>query len=340
MIEAAFPLLGTAFVVLIVLPTVSLFVKAGLVILERDEVGGLLRYLNLRYLVLTGSSLLPLAWFISAGLHQAETGKSVLACIVDHDASALCFEPGFFALALAFAVLASSLAVVRTHRSAQVSSCDSTGLLMARLERIVTTYPSLAVLRGHLVVTDEPDFALGTDGLFKPRVFIGTTFAYRLSDDMLASALGHESEHRRALDPLRYALLQFALAVNPFGRLLLEPHAARWQVAREAYCDREAVIRGAAPLQLADAIVRAARPSARQIVALGARDIAVLKFRIGMLLAFAERAPVRHKHQGSSTFLMEFVLLLIALLTPHQTSTGALDALHTGAERATTYFLR
>lgn len=32
-------------------------------------------------------------------------------------------------------------------------------------------------------------------------------------------------------------------------------------------------------------------------------------------------------------------LLLLALLLPHQTGTGALDALHRGAERALTYIL-
>ena len=40
MTEVAFPLLGAAFVVLIVLPVLALLAKAGLVLLERDEVGG------------------------------------------------------------------------------------------------------------------------------------------------------------------------------------------------------------------------------------------------------------------------------------------------------------
>jgi hypothetical protein len=213
-------------------------------------------------------------------------------------------------------------------------------VLLRRALRIATSDPVLAGLRDRVVVTDDEGFALGTHGLLKPRVFIGTAFAARLSDEMLASALGHEAEHVRALDPLRYLILQLALAVNPFGRFLLQPHAARWQAAREAHCDREAVIQGAAPLPLADAIVRAARPGAREAVALGARDTAVLKFRIGMLLAFAERTPARCCHHGPSAFPVAFVLLLIALLLPHQTGTAALDALHTGAEHALTYFWR
>lgn len=195
----------------------------------------------------------------------------------------------------------------------------------------------LAGLRDRLIVTEDEDFAIGTHGLLKPRVFLGTTFAARLTDEMLASALAHEAEHVRAFDPLRYLILQLALAANPLGRFLLEPHAARWQAAREAHCDREAVIHGASPLSLADAIVRAARPGAREAVALGARNTAVLKLRIGMLLAFAERTPTRCCRQWVSTFPMALALLFIALLLPHRTGTAALDALHAGTEQALTY---
>ncbi len=293
MIEATFPLLGTAFVVLIVLPAFALLAKAGLVMLERDEVGGPLHGLNLRYVLLTGSSVLPLAWFLSAGLHQVETGKSALACLFDHDTAELCFEPGFFALVLAVAALASSIGVMRRHRSVRRASSDAALALERRIARIAAGDLTLAGLRDRIAVTEDAEYVLGTHGLLMPRVFVATSFADKLSDEMLASALAHEAEHVRARDPLRYLVLQLALAVNPFGRFLLEPHAARWQAAREAHCDREAVIHGAAPLPLADAIVRAARPSSREAVALGARDTAVLKFRIGLLLAFAERAPSR-----------------------------------------------
>lgn len=340
MSEAAFPLLGAAFVVLILLPLFALLAKAGLVLLERDEVGGPLHGLNLRYVLLTAASVLPLAWFLSAGLHQAESGRSVLACLFDHDAAALCFEPGFFALTLVLVVFGLGTAALRRDRGPRTSSGKDAQELGQRVDRVVAAHESLGPLRGRVRITDEQGFALGTYGLVKPIVFIGTTFADRISDDMLASALGHESEHVRSFDPLRYLVLKLALAVNPFGRFLLDPHASRWHSAREAHCDREAVIRGSSPLPLADAIVRAARPSAREAVALGARDTAVLKFRIGMLLAFAERSPTRCCHQGPPVFPMTLTLLLLTLILPHQTGTGALDALHTGAEHALTYFLR
>lgn len=338
MIEAAFPLLGTAFVVLIVLPAFALLAKAGLVVLEHDDVGGPLHRLNLRYVLLTGSSILPVAWLFSAGLHQAETGKSAFACLFDHDAADLCFEPGLFAVMLAVVIFATAIGVVRKHRAPRISSTDGAHTLLQRVAGLVARSPALAGLGGRVVVSDDLDFAIGTHGLLKPRVFLGTAFAARVSDEMLASALGHEAEHVRALDPLRYLILQLALAVNPFGQFLLQPHAARWQAAREAHCDREAVILGAPPLSLADAIVRAARPGAREVVALGAPDTAILKLRIGMLLAFSERAPARCCHQHPSAFPAAFVLLLIVLVLPHHSGTAALDVLHTGAEHALTYF--
>ncbi len=340
MSEAAFPLLGTAFVVLAVLPAFALFAKAGLAILERKELGGPLHALHLRYALLTGSSALPIAWLLSAGLHQAETGKSVLVCLFDHGTGALCFEPGFFALMLASATLALSLGVIRKRQVIGVSSTEESREVLARAVRLVARNPALAQLDGRLAVTEDDGFTLGTHGLLKPRVFIGAAFATRLSDDMLESALGHEARHVRSLDPLRYLLLHLALAVNPLGRFLLEPHAARWMAAREAHCDREAVIHGAAPLPLADAIIRAARPNVRGAVALGAGDTAVLQLRVGLLLAFAERAPAHCCRANTSGFPMTLALLLITLLLPHETGIAALDLLHTGTEHAVTYFLR
>ena len=124
------------------------------------------------------------------------------------------------------------------------------------------------------------------------------------------------------------------------GRFLLEPHAARWKAAREAHCDREAVLDGAEPLSLADAIVRAARPSAREVAALGAHDASVLSFRVRMLLAFAERAPVRCCREGRSMMPLAIALLAGALVLPHHAGADALDVLHSGAEQALVYLWR
>lgn len=337
MIEALFPLVGAAFVVLVVLPSSALVAKLALVVLERGLRGGLLHRLNLRYLVLTGASVLPLAWFFSAALHQVE-GTEAHACLFDHGVAALCFEPGYFGLALAVAVAVMSRGVIGRLRPPTPAA--HLHALAARIDGLLGHQPALHVLRGRIVVTDTSGFAVGTFGWARPRVFVGAAFADLLSDEMLTGALAHEREHVRALDPLRYLVLEVALAVNPLGRFLLAPHAARWLAARESHCDREAVIGGARPLPLADAIVRAARLVSRPLVALGGSHAAALKFRISLLLAFAERGPGPCCTQGAgrAPLSLPLALLVLALLSPHQAGTAALDAIHTGVETALTSF--
>lgn len=337
MTEAAFPVFGAAFVMMIVLPAAALCAKLVLLLVERISARGPLDSLNLRYVLLTGSSFLPLFWFLSAGVHQAETGHSALSCLLKHQSGVLCLEPASFALLLTAMLGLAALRALRGSGKVTISSAVAALQLSDRIERIVEASGTLGDVRGRVVVTNETGFTLGTRGIFRPRIFIGESFAAKLTDQMLCSALGHEQEHLRALDPLRYLLLQFALALNPCGRMLLAPHAARWKGAREAYCDREAVIHGASPLPLADAIVRAARPTAKEAAPLGARDTAVLELRVKMLLAFSERAPQRAGSDSRSAIPFALILLLMTVLLPHRTGTAALDALHTGAEQALTY---
>jgi hypothetical protein len=339
MSEITFPLLGAMFVVLVVLPLSAALAKALLLWLERDDVDGPLHGLTLRYLLLVGSSFLPLAWFVSAGLHQAESGVASLACLWDHYSAQDCQESGYFALALLLVVL-TSLVTASGGSHKQIGKGSAAGTALAeRIARLVQANPALHYLRGRVVATSQPGLAMGTHGWLRPRVVVGTAFANSLTDDMLVSALGHEREHVRALDPMRFFLLRAALVVNPLGRLLLAPHVARWYAAREAHCDREAVLHGAAPLSLAAAIVRAARPGPTEQVALGALGTDILRFRVDLLLAFAERRPSRCCHQGPSVFPASTVLLVIAVVLPHETGTVALDLLHAGTERLVSLLL-
>jgi hypothetical protein len=337
--EAAFPLIGATLVLAVVLPLCALLAKACLVLLEREAAGGPLHGFTLRYLVLTGSSALPIGWLVSAALHQAETGRDVLSCLFDH-ASGICVEPGLFAMTVSLGALVCSARVLFGRSRAPISTSMRARTLVKRLEVLIANKPALAALSGRLRVTEVANFALETQGLARPGVLIGADFAESLSQESLISALGHEAEHVRAFDPLRYLVLELALAVNPLGRALLAPHAFRWLAAREAHCDREAVIHGSAPLALAQAIVQAARPQSAQAVALGARDTTLLRFRVGLLFAFAERAPSRCCHRGLSAFPTVLMLFGLALLLPHETGTAALDALHIGAEHALMYAWR
>ncbi|HEX2881176.1 MAG TPA: hypothetical protein VHO25_16710 [Polyangiaceae bacterium] len=336
MSEAVFPLVGAAFVMLFVLPSSALLAKGVLVALERRAPMG---HLGIRYLIMTGSSILPLAWFLSAGLHQVESSELVLACLLDHHTAELCFEPGFFVLTLGFIVTMCGLrALPPSHQPQRLSPSDEHAIA-SRIARVLQLRPELDGLQGRIDVSADADLTIETYGYRKPRIRLGMHFASRLSDPMLAAALAHESEHARALDPLRYILLRVAVAGNPLGGFLIQPHAVRWHIARETQCDREAVIRGAAPLSLAEAIVHAARPCT-PVVALGTSNVNVLRLRTGMLIAFAEHKPTRRGRIPSSAVFVGAMLLLFTLLLPHQAGTAALDVLHTTAEQALTYFWR
>lgn len=337
--EIGFPLLGGALVMLVVLPLCALLAKAGLVMLERDGAGGPLHGFNLRYLLLTGSGVLPMAWLISAGLHQAEQGSVAIACLFSH-ATDICFEPAGFAAVLTGGALVCWAWTLYGRTGVRSTRTPQARALLLRLEGLVASHRSLAAIDGRIRVTDAPGFALGTQGMARPLVYVGLTYAESLSDDALIAALAHEGEHVRSYDPLRYLVLELALSMNPLGRGLLQPHASRWLVAREAHCDREAVIAGSLPLALAEAIVRAAKPNPDQRVALGARDIAMLEFRVGLLVAFSEQRPRRCCHRGNSAFPIATLLLLLALFLPHETGTAALDALHTGTEHAVIFAWR
>lgn len=331
MTEAIFPLVGALGVLLVVLPASALAAQVLLHLSERAGAFGPLHGLNGRFTLIVASSALPLAWLVSAGVHQAESGRSALTCLLRHEQATFCFEPGYFALVLAAIVC---VVTVRTLRSIARSTTGASGTMAARVDRVVRANPNLTSLLGRVVITDDAGFTVGTSGFLRPRVFLGRRFAERLSDAVLASALAHESEHVKSYDPLRYLLLELTLAVNPLGRALLAPHVARWTAAREAHCDREAVQRGAAPLELADAIVLAARPRAPTPAALVTGDIATVRLRVQLLVAFAERAPSPCCASGRSAIPVAAALILAATFLPHHTSTKALDALHAGAEHA------
>lgn len=337
--EIVFPFLGTIFVVVALLPACALLAKAALWSLERTDARGPLHGLRLRYLVLAGSSALPLVWLLSAAAHQAESGRFVIACLFDHGAAALCFEPGLFTALLGSVVIWAGVKETRKAQALKQSDSLAAREIRARLNQLVSSRVELAHLAGRLDVADADDHAVGVQGFFAPRVVVGAAYAMSSSDDEIAAALGHEAEHVRARDPLRYLVLSVALAVNPLGRRLLQPHAASWLAAREAHCDREAVIRGAQPLPLAQALVRAARPSLIPAAALGARNASLLKLRVEMLMAFQEQRPARCCHREPSTIPIIAVLLIVTALLPHHTSTAALDALHLGTEHALHFIL-
>lgn len=128
-------------------------------------------------------------------------------------------------------------------------------------------------------------------GVVSPRVVIRTSFAQELDDEALIAVLHHELERVVGHNPLRF-VAWWALAINPF-KWILNGELARWVLARGIHCNSEAVAGASAPA-LAHSLVRGSRAApGRPVPALGTRNLATLRLRVDLLLAYADSPPMR-----------------------------------------------
>ena len=326
-----FPLLGPLIVFGVALPCVALAVKLLLLAARRRE--GLHLRLRLRYVLLVASSGVPLVWLISAGLHQAESGRIVEVCLAPHGPDAMCLEAISFALALVgLSALFALPRLIWEQVLLRGSTSPAAVAASERVARLVRERPQLEPLAGRCVVRDSLRHTIVTVGIVSPRVVVRTSFVAELDDEALTAVLHHELEHVVGRDPLRYFVAWWALAINPIGRWILNGELARWVLAREIHCDREAVLAGASAPALAHSLVRGSRPAAGVVPALSSGSLASLRLRVGLLLAYAEQPPVGCC-RGPALRVAVGLLALVFLL-PHGAGTGLLDVLHAASERA------
>lgn len=332
--EVALPLFGVLFVFGVVMPAFALLSRALLWVIHRRQ-ASLHGHGALSYGLLVGPTAIPLGWFISACLHQAEAGTRSDVCVVPDPPGVLCPEVAVFAGALVLLVALAALPrLIREQRALRASTSPEATAARARIAKLITQHGDLAPILRRLIVVDRGDDPIATRGVFAPRIVIHAWFAQDLDDTALVGALRHEAEHVRDRDPLRYFIAWWALAANPIGRWLLRPELTRWIVARETHCDREAVLAGASAPALAHALVWAARFPAPVVAcsALGASDARVLRLRIGLLMAYADRLPKHCCRAHALRFALCALVFAVAL--PHQFGTEALDTLHRAAENA------
>lgn len=334
MSEAIFPMLGPLLIVLVVLPLSALITKAALIGLRRWHKHSDLHALcGMRFALLVGSSALPLAWFISASLHQAESGLSAEVCAALHAPETFCAEAAYFALGLILIIGLSATPRLLRERVALQGATDLGAVAMlARVRAIVDKRDALSGLRGRVVISNAGASPIVTLGIFYPRVVLRTDFAAALDDESLAGALHHELEHVGRRDPLRYFLVWWAMAINPLGRVLLRNELERWVLGREMQCDRGAVVRGASPTALAHALICAARPCSALTPGLGTMELAAIKLRVELLLSYADTRPTALLPGPSLRIVALAVLLAVAL--PHGTGTEPLDTVHQISESA------
>lgn len=332
MTEAIFPVFGAVLVFLCVLPATALLAKLALIAVDKLPFSWSTAQQGLRYFMIVMASAAPLLWFVSASLHQAESGEPPGVCAIEHAAQeSLCPEPWFFALALSlycsgFALRrSSSRTTLQTRRRARNLEADS------RVAALIAARPGLQGLVDRCEAFNDLPIAIATVGVLRPRVVLDAKFVESLDDDAIEGALYHELEHIRGRDPLRYLLASWALWVNPWGRIVLDGEMRQWRFQRELQCDREAVACGANPTAVAQAIVTAARRSIGDAVAaLGENDGRALKLRVEFLLAYAEHPPLHtDKHTGFGATI--FAAIALATL-PHAGRNWALDAIHMAVE--------
>jgi hypothetical protein len=151
-----------------------------------------------------------------------------------------CDEPlrwSFFALALPFGVIWAR-ATIRALQALRVRACET---------------------------------AVATVGLWRPRIYLSERFVATVDQHALAAARAHEAAHCRHRDPLRIWLTQWITDLQWPG-----PTARRrwhdWRRALELARDDEARMQGIEGVDLAAAIVAAARCAGNALATAGLVD--------------------------------------------------------------------
>lgn len=331
MIQLAFPVLGALALYLAVVPALTLAVKAALVLVRRRARAPWAFGSAAVWLALAAPVAGTAAWSVSAGLHLVED-KSHAACLVGHPGLAWCLDAALFALVIAAAV--AGVLFLRRRREPELRSLGRDAPAAARVQALCAGAPDLAPFAARVQVVVGADVGVRAVGAFRPAIQVSEAALARLDDEALVAALAHEAQHLRDHDPLRYFLARALLVLDPLG-FVLRPELARWRLAREVSCDREAVRRGADPLALAHALVVCARrrPAPPVPVAGLSEEAAWLSVRTNLLLGYVDARPgPAAAGPGAAVGLALAGALLLWL--PHPMGGWPVDLLHHGIEAA------
>lgn len=333
--ELPFALVATVAVFLAVVPAVTLTAK-GILVLRRRHAADLPSFGSSgTFLLIAGPALGAAVWFVSAGLHQFEPGRAVAACLAEHLGDEGC--KGALAFAMTVALLTASAFTKRLARDEGAGAAgrrpSEDDPRVRRVRDLCARHPALLAYGRRIVVVEGSDDPLRTRGLWRPIVEVDAAVLDRLDDQTLSAALLHEVAHAAGRDPLRQLVASASLALNPLASML-EPELARWRLAREAACDREAVRMGADPLALAQALVTVARPAAGPPPVLASTlaggELAALQARVQLLLDYARRGTPAPRPAPPMLGLG----LVVLSTSPHAFGSGLLDALHHGIDAA------
>lgn len=330
---AIFPVLGPLLVLSGVLPLTALLTRLALVLTDKWLPATWYHLqLEARYFFVVMASAAPLLWFVSASLHQAESGTASSVCAIKHeDGDPFCLEPWLFALVLTLYFAAFALQRLCYERSQLRGGSTCNPHAEARVDALIDATPALHGLQGRCQVKNELPVSAATVGMLAPRIVLRTDFVEQLGDDALVGLLHHELVHVRGRDPLRSFLAAWALRANPWANKLWAREMWQWRFQRELYCDREAVANGGKPTAIAQAIVVAAKRSLEcSVVPIVEADAHAIELRVELLLDYAERPPLRSERRNAFAVVV-FAAIALAVL-PHVGCTDALDIIHMAIE--------
>ncbi|MFB6262882.1 MAG: M56 family metallopeptidase, partial [Bradymonadaceae bacterium] len=276
---------------------------------------------------MTAPVLVPLLWLASAVVHGAGTGLAETCCRWFAGSGGVWFR----ALFVGGGGLLGAVQSWRVYRdwSRRHPAHPTANRLHAR-ERI-----RRVLVDSGMNPDDVPPICVvscegrrcAVRGWFQPRIEVADSLLDELDDSALRAALLHELAHVERGDPLSAFFVSLSRVLNPFwGRL--DRFASAWSFARELRCDRGALDRGADPVELADALVEAARArrEGHSPCELCGDDDVTLKTRVNMLLADA--LPEAERSEGGVGGRLCFGLLVTGgflVLGPHYLGVDPID---------------
>lgn len=325
----AFAIIATFVVLIPVLTLVSTMIHRALTRYGRED---LRIHSTLRLLLLVCPTALPVLWLLSSAIHYNEALERMQSCLFEHGPEMPCIDGVAIVAGISLIVVFAVIRSLGSRPRFQQTQATPEQKSRLRMLRRVADVPSGVAL---VAINDAPA-ALFTFGRLRPRIGVDTAFLMTARTQLLAAGIRHEVAHCRHHDVFSHFIVEITLRLN-LTRFLLEPIANRWLASRELACDHEAVVSGADPLDLSEAILASARGSFGHACSSGFATLAAheqrwLELRLSLLALLAED-PVRQRLDWRHRRMPLLSLMgALALCAPHVLTPGLFDHAHHFAE--------
>jgi Zn-dependent protease with chaperone function len=284
---------------------------------------------NVRLFLLIAPTVIPLVLLFSSAVHYVDAFERVEHCMFDHSAIGICLD-GY---AIGGGIIAVALfGLFRTRwQTPPRGGMDVSHRHRAELAVIRSTadVPSHVQLR----VVENAPATFFSEGRLRATISVDAEFFASQPRSILQAGIQHELAHCVHRDLLSRFFAQWALKLNPF-RFALAPIMKRWLAGCELSADREAVAKGANPLDLSQAILRSARHqrssgSLQAAIGLATCDRRWLEIRVSLLALLAEsNDSLSESSNWSSRLPLLRATVVTAFFVPQVMGAELFDELH------------